>query len=91
MILARRHCRAEIRFSFRKDNKRSKSVAEAAFTALHPDTKYLLGANSSLSTIFLNDHTITIQVEAYDIPSLRANINAYFRLFRLCVHTLSDS
>jgi tRNA threonylcarbamoyladenosine modification (KEOPS) complex Pcc1 subunit len=91
MILARRHCRAEIRFSFRKDYKRSRSLATAAFTALSPDTKNISGANSSISKIFLNDHTITIQVEANDIACLRANINTYFRLFRLCVHTLSDS
>lgn len=91
MISARRHCRAEIRFSFHKDD-RSRFVAEAALTALRPDTKYISEANSSISKIFLNDYnTITIQVEANDIPSLRANINSYFRLFRLCIHTLSDS
>lgn len=66
-------------------------MAEAAFTALRPDSKYISEANSSMSKIFLNDHTITIQVEANDIPCLRANINTYFRLFRLCIHTLSDS
>jgi tRNA threonylcarbamoyladenosine modification (KEOPS) complex Pcc1 subunit len=90
MILGRRHCRAEIRFSFHRDD-RSRLVAEAALTALRPDTKYISEANSSISKIFLNDYTITIQVEANDTPSLRANINSYFRLFRLCIHTLSDS
>jgi tRNA threonylcarbamoyladenosine modification (KEOPS) complex Pcc1 subunit len=91
MILAHRQYRAEIRFSFQKFNKRSRLVAEAAFSALHPDTKYFSKDNSSMSNIFLNDYMIIVQVEANDIASLRANLNSYFRLFRLCVLTLSDS
>lgn len=90
MTLARRLYRAEIRFSFQKFNKRSRLVAEAAFSALHPDTKYFSKDNSSMSNIFLNDYMIIVQVEANDIASLRANLNSYFRLFRLCVLTLSD-
>jgi tRNA threonylcarbamoyladenosine modification (KEOPS) complex Pcc1 subunit len=90
MILARRHCRSEIRFSFHQDNQRARFVAEAAFYALRPDTKYLSKDNSSMSKIFLDDHMITIQVEANDIPSLRASLNSYLMLFRLCINTLSD-
>lgn len=90
MISARRHCSSEIRFSFHQDNQRARLVAEAAFSALCPDMKYFSKDNSSMSKIFLDDQMITIQVEANDIPSLRASLNSYLRLFRLCVNTLSE-
>ncbi len=90
MILVRRHCKSEIRFSFRQDNQRTRLVAEAAVSALRPDTKYFSKDNSSMSKIFLEDHMITIRVEADDIPSLRASLNSYLMLFSLCINTLSD-
>ena len=90
MISARRHCRSEIRLSFHKDNQRARLVAEAAFSALCPDTRYFSKDNSSISKIFLHNHMITIQVEANDIPSLRASLNSNLRLFRICIDTLSD-
>jgi len=89
MISANRRCRSEIRFSF-QDNLRARHVAEAAFSALRPDTKYFSKDNSSKSNIFLDSHMIRIQVETNDIPSLRASLNSYLRLLRLCVSTLSD-
>lgn len=90
MISARRHCRSEIRFSLRQGHQRTRQVAEAAFSALRPDTKYFSKDDSSHSKIFLDDHMITIQVEADDIPSLRASLNSNLRLFRICIDTLSD-
>jgi tRNA threonylcarbamoyladenosine modification (KEOPS) complex Pcc1 subunit len=90
MILVRRHCKSEIRFTFHQDNQRARLVAEAAFFALRPDSTYFSKDYSSTSEIFLDDHIITIRVEANDIPSLRATLNSYLRLFHLCVDTLSD-
>jgi tRNA threonylcarbamoyladenosine modification (KEOPS) complex Pcc1 subunit len=90
MISARRHCRSEIRFSFHQGNQRTRLVAEAAFSALRPDTRYFSKDDSSHSKIFLDDHMITIQVEADNIPSLRASLNSNLRLFRICIDTLSD-
>lgn len=90
MISARRHCRSEIRFSFHQDNQRARLVTEAAFSALRPDTKYFSRDNSSKSKIFLDANMIIIQVQANDISSLRASVNSYLRLLRLCISTLSD-
>jgi tRNA threonylcarbamoyladenosine modification (KEOPS) complex Pcc1 subunit len=90
MILARTPCRSEIRFFFHRNNQSARSVAEAAFIALRPDTTYFSKDYSSTSEIFLDDQIITTRVEANDIPSLRATLNSYLRLFRLCVDTLSD-
>ena len=90
MILARKPCRSEIRFFFHRNNQRTRPVAEAAFFALRPDSAYFSKDYSSTSEIFLDDHIITIRVEANDIPSLRATLNSYLRLFHLCVDTLSD-
>lgn len=89
MISAHRRCRSEIRFSF-QDNRRARHIAEAAFSALRPDTKYFSKDNSSKSNIFLDSRMIRIQVEANDIPSLRASLNSYLGLLRLCISTLSD-
>ncbi|MGH9950581.1 MAG: KEOPS complex subunit Pcc1 [Nitrososphaeraceae archaeon] len=90
MILASKPCRSEIRFFFHRNNQSARPVAEAAFIALRPDTTYFSKDYSSMSEIFLDDQIITIRVEANDIPSLRATLNSYLRLFRLCVDTLSD-
>lgn len=90
MILASKQCRSEIRFFFHRNNQRARLVAEAAFSALRPDSTYFSKDYSTTSEIFLDDHIITIRVEANDIPSLRATLNSYLRLFRLCVDTLSD-
>jgi tRNA threonylcarbamoyladenosine modification (KEOPS) complex Pcc1 subunit len=90
MISAHRHCRSEIRFSFHQNNQRARLVAEAAFFALRPDTKYFSRDSSSKSRIFLDDHMIIIQVQANDISSLRASLNSYLRLLQLCINTLSD-
>jgi tRNA threonylcarbamoyladenosine modification (KEOPS) complex Pcc1 subunit len=90
MISARRHCRSEIRLSFHQSNLRTGLVAEAVFSALRPDTKYFSKDDSSHSKVFLDDHLIIIQVEADDIPSLRASLNSYLRLFRICIDTLSN-
>jgi tRNA threonylcarbamoyladenosine modification (KEOPS) complex Pcc1 subunit len=90
MILVRRHCKSEIKFSFPSDNQRARHVAEAAFSALRPDTKYFSKDNLSVSKISLDDNMITIRLEANDIPSLRASLNSYLRLFSLCINTLSD-
>jgi tRNA threonylcarbamoyladenosine modification (KEOPS) complex Pcc1 subunit len=90
MISARRHCRSEIRFSFHQGNQSTRLVAESAFSALSPDTKYFSEVESSHSKIFLEDNIITIQVEANDIPSLRASLNSNLRLFRMCIDTLSN-
>ena len=90
MILASRQCRSEIRFFFHRNNQRARLVAEAAFFALRPDSTYFSKDYSSTSEIFLDDHIMTIRVEANDIPSLRATLNSYLRLFHLCVDTLSD-
>jgi tRNA threonylcarbamoyladenosine modification (KEOPS) complex Pcc1 subunit len=90
MILVRRHCKSEIRFSFHQDDQKARLVAEAAFSALTPDTKYFSKDSSSKSKIFLDDHMITIRTEANDIPSLRASVNSYLRLISLCINTLSE-
>lgn len=90
MILVHRRCKSEIRFSFHQNNQRARLVAEAAVSALRSDAKYFAKDNSCVSKIFLDDHIITIRVEANDIPSLRASLNSYFRLFSLCINTLSD-
>jgi tRNA threonylcarbamoyladenosine modification (KEOPS) complex Pcc1 subunit len=91
MILVRRHYKSEIRFSFPSNNQRARHVAEAAFSALHPDTKYFSKDNSFVPKISLDDHMITIHLETNDIPSLRASLSSYLRLFSLCIDTLSES
>ena len=91
MILALKPCRSEITFSFLSRDRKARSVAEATLFALYPDTKYFSKDNSSISQVSLDDHIITIRVEADDISSLRASLNSYLRLFRLCIDTLSDS
>jgi tRNA threonylcarbamoyladenosine modification (KEOPS) complex Pcc1 subunit len=91
MILALKPCRSEIIFSFLSRDRKAGSVAEATFFALYPDTKYFSKDSSSISQVALDDHIITIRVEADDISSLRASLNSYLRLFRLCIDTLSDS
>jgi tRNA threonylcarbamoyladenosine modification (KEOPS) complex Pcc1 subunit len=91
MTLVRRHCKSEIRLSFPPKNQRARYVAEAAYSALRPDMKYFSKDSSSLVKISLNDHMITIHLEADDIPSLRASLNSYLRLLSLCINTLSES
>lgn len=90
MILAHKQCRSVIRFSFLQDNERAGHIAEATYSALSPDTKYFSKDSSSMSQIFLEDHMITIRMEANDVHSLRASLNSYLRLICLCVDTLSD-
>ena len=90
MISVRRHCKSEIRFSFHQNNQKSRLIAEAAFYALGPDTKYFSKDSSSTSKIFLRGRTITIRTEANDISSLRASVNSYLMLISLCINTLSD-
>jgi tRNA threonylcarbamoyladenosine modification (KEOPS) complex Pcc1 subunit len=91
MILARKPCRSEIVLSFQAKNRDARSIAKATFLALYPDTKYFSKDNSAISRISIDDHVITIRIEADDISSLRASINSYLRLSGLCIDTLSDS
>jgi tRNA threonylcarbamoyladenosine modification (KEOPS) complex Pcc1 subunit len=91
MILARKPCRSEIVLSFQAKNKDARSIATATFLALNPDTKYFSKDNSTTSQISIENHVITIRVEAEDISSLRASINSYLGLSGLCIDILSDS